>query len=400
MVRLLAFSASLLCILLGSGCSHSFYYRVLQPVTQRDHPESEFGSKALREADLSLQGPVPGAAGSIPLVKPLARGKRTYLIIQVDGGGIMGITPARLLCELETAILSRDSFGQRRLRDAVSICSGTSTGAIIAGAIAAGVPASELSRFYEEDGYALFRGEGRLPLHPVVQYKFDRSAFQQEMIDVLRNHSPERPDVRLRELEDGPLLMIAAYDLVGRRTLFLRSRTDRGGQISDGVNIQLIDAISASAFSAAFMFGKLVAPDYEWHRMDAEGQVQLMRGAVFADGGQGTQNTTFAVAALEGIRLLQRDPGSQVVLISLGSGNDLGDRGFENVIGYWGYEQLADFLLNNQARSEAVILQWNAVRKMEEAVGENFKAFRFDWNHTSSKDASSFSINPRQRDWL
>ena len=383
-----------------TGCSSKFYYRFVLPISQTDHPASEFGADAIKRANLSAQGPIRCTKRKLCAVKPLERGKRTYIVLQMDGGGIMGITPARLLRQVEQAVLSREEYRDRNLRDAISVCSGTSTGAIMAGAIAAGVSAYDISEFYENEGYQLFTDTGLNPCSPILQFKFNRSAFQQSMIDVLRCKSPESSNVRLRDLGDGPLLMLAAYDLVGRRTLFLRSRTENNCCVPNGKNVKLIDAIGASALSAPVYFGKIAAPNFEWEKTDAEGNVQRMRGAVFADGGQGTQNSTLAVSAIEALRLIQEDPGCQVVLISFGAGNDFSDRGFEKVIGYWGFQQLADFIFRNQARSEAIMLQKAAVAKIEAIVGDNLKVFRFNWNHTDDKNATAFSINSEQRDWL
>ncbi len=61
---------------------------------------------------------------------------RKYLL-SIDGGGIRGIIPALLLLKLEqtTGKPARETF---------SFVAGTSTGALIAAAIAAGVPASRI----------------------------------------------------------------------------------------------------------------------------------------------------------------------------------------------------------------------------------------------------------------
>ena len=62
-------------------------------------------------------------------------------LLSIDSGGIRGIIPAVALVKLEsiTGKLTRDIF---------SFVAGTSTGAIIAAAIAAGVPAARILDFY------------------------------------------------------------------------------------------------------------------------------------------------------------------------------------------------------------------------------------------------------------
>ena len=61
---------------------------------------------------------------------------REYLL-SVDGGGIRGIIPAVALAKLEATT-------RRPARETFSFVAGTSTGAIIAAAIAAGIPASRI----------------------------------------------------------------------------------------------------------------------------------------------------------------------------------------------------------------------------------------------------------------
>src|SRR5688572_26882453 len=62
-------------------------------------------------------------------------------LLSIDSGGIRGIIPAVALIKLEhmTGKLTRDIF---------SFVAGTSTGAIVAAAIAAGVPATQILDFY------------------------------------------------------------------------------------------------------------------------------------------------------------------------------------------------------------------------------------------------------------
>src|SRR5262245_66653945 len=65
---------------------------------------------------------------------------RRYLL-SIDGGGIRGLIPAMALAELERVT------GQPA-RDIFSFVAGTSTGAIITAAIAAGVPAERICDLY------------------------------------------------------------------------------------------------------------------------------------------------------------------------------------------------------------------------------------------------------------
>jgi patatin-like phospholipase/acyl hydrolase len=67
----------------------------------------------------------------------------------LDGGGYRGMFTAQVLAVWEEKL-------QRRIADCFDLIVGTSTGGIVALGLAAGLPASELVKFYKEDGRDLF----------------------------------------------------------------------------------------------------------------------------------------------------------------------------------------------------------------------------------------------------
>ena len=80
---------------------------------------------------------------------------RRYLL-SIDSGGIRGIIPTVALVKLEntTGRLTRDIF---------SFVAGTSTGAIMTSAIAAGIPATDTGPSVESCAYVL-KASGNCPL--------------------------------------------------------------------------------------------------------------------------------------------------------------------------------------------------------------------------------------------
>lgn len=73
------------------------------------------------------------------------------IVLSVSGGGILGIGPAQFLKRLE-ADLGKTSY------ETFSAFGGTSTGAIIAGALDEGIPADEIVTLYKEKGDKIFKG--------------------------------------------------------------------------------------------------------------------------------------------------------------------------------------------------------------------------------------------------
>lgn len=80
--------------------------------------------------------------------------KRQFTILTIDGGGIRGIIPAKVLAELERELKLINP--NKPLYEYFDLICGTSTGAILTIAIALGIPANDLVRFYKEHAQAIF----------------------------------------------------------------------------------------------------------------------------------------------------------------------------------------------------------------------------------------------------
>ena len=102
----------------------------------------------------------------MPLIYPdswgLLRGRyqahRPRRMLSLDGGGIKGIITLQVLKKLEDDLRGQLGRGANfRLSDFFDYVGGTSTGAIIAAAIARGLTIDEISEFYESFGRQVFR---------------------------------------------------------------------------------------------------------------------------------------------------------------------------------------------------------------------------------------------------
>lgn len=83
-------------------------------------------------------------------------------ILAIDGGGIRGAVALGYLQRIETLLRVRHGNPDLLLRDYFDLIGGTSTGAMIAGAAAIGMEASEIRRFYETMGPSVFDKKTRL----------------------------------------------------------------------------------------------------------------------------------------------------------------------------------------------------------------------------------------------
>ena len=79
---------------------------------------------------------------------------KKFTILSIDGGGIRGIIPAKVLSELEQELLRINP--NKKLYEHFDLICGTSTGSILTIAIALGIPAADLVKFYKDHTGLIF----------------------------------------------------------------------------------------------------------------------------------------------------------------------------------------------------------------------------------------------------
>lgn len=109
-------------------------------------------------------------------------------ILSLDGGGVRGAITVAFLERIERMLGSNEGLARR-----IDLAGGTSTGAIIAGAVALGYSASELRDFYLRLAPRIFR-RSFLRL-PGVQSKFDSEVLKRELVRVCGDRRLDTPDL-------------------------------------------------------------------------------------------------------------------------------------------------------------------------------------------------------------
>jgi uncharacterized protein len=84
----------------------------------------------------------------------MSNSSQKFTILSIDGGGIRGVIPAKVLAELEQKL--EETQPEKKLYEHFDLICGTSTGAILAIAIALGIPASDLVKFYKQNALIIF----------------------------------------------------------------------------------------------------------------------------------------------------------------------------------------------------------------------------------------------------
>src|ERR1700728_5474316 len=99
-------------------------------------------------------------------------------ILALDGGGVRGALTVAFLERLEALLSERDGK-EVRLGDYFDFVGGTSTGAVIAGALALGYRTEQVKDFYVRLAPSAFKGRRwRIPL---LQAKFDASDLRTQI---------------------------------------------------------------------------------------------------------------------------------------------------------------------------------------------------------------------------
>lgn len=80
--------------------------------------------------------------------------RKKFRILSIDGGGIRGLIPAKVLADLEYELSVREPG--KKLYEHFDLICGTSTGAILAIAVSLGIPAADLVKFYKENARLIF----------------------------------------------------------------------------------------------------------------------------------------------------------------------------------------------------------------------------------------------------
>lgn len=117
-------------------------------------------------------------------VKQPWRQGRPFRILSIDGGGIRGVFPAAFLAELESRFLGGSSIANH-----FDMVAGTSTGGIIALALAHGMTAREALNIYLDRGERIFPpavGLSKMSrmLRWVFKPKHDQAALKEELLRI------------------------------------------------------------------------------------------------------------------------------------------------------------------------------------------------------------------------
>lgn len=212
---------------------------------------------------------------------------KKYRILSLDGGGIRGLMSAIWLEALEREI-------GRPLRECFDLVAGTSTGSILAAAVAIGLPAGTVVDLYLKRGREVFPAAGSRRWSRVLRTfnqgvsapKYDDSGLARVLKDVLGTMPLEKLD--------KPHLLITTYNVLTREALVFKT-VRRGGKIRYGA-LPVWEVVKASCAAPTYFPAHVTKLD--------QADAPLIDGGVVA-------NNPTACAIAEGVRINQ-EPGEGV----------------------------------------------------------------------------------------
>ncbi len=145
-----------------------------------------------------------------------------FRILSLDGGGIRGIVTAQILSLIEKQI-------DQPLNEYFDLIAGTSTGSILAAAIATGIRSEKIVEFYRENSSLIFPYQSRFSLKRIkLIFKHGISApkySDRGLTEVLKSVFGDKTIFDI----PSPLLLIVAYDTIERKPIVFKSwRQDKG----------------------------------------------------------------------------------------------------------------------------------------------------------------------------
>jgi hypothetical protein len=236
-------------------------------------------------------------------MKPL----RQNVALAIDGGGIKGLMVAEALKKLEQAT-------GKPIHQLFNLTAGTSTGALIAGGIARGLNASQITDIYAESGPKIFRKTWRtLPIvNLLVNYRFSNEPLKEILKDYLENITigelhQQRPDFHM---------VITATDVYASTVRFIKLNKQRYA------DWYLHDAVLAS--SGVPTEFPVFEHEYRTQPDDPPDEAWIPQPRQWVDGGVGSYANPCYLAAYE-IAFCLLDQGwrlDNTTLISIGTGKD------------------------------------------------------------------------------
>lgn len=295
---------------------------------------------------------------------------KKFKILSIDGGGIKGVFPALFLTLLEDELKNR-SDGKTKIYQHFDLITGTSTGGIIAIALALGIPAKDIYQLYLDNAGKIFGSK-----KPFFFGQIRNSAHEREFLEnlVRKKFKDANNGIEPRLGDCRTDVCIPIYDLIQGNPSVLKTKYHPA--FERDYHIPAYQA--AMATSAAPTYFDPYTSEYT----DLNGTKKDFANKV--DGGIMANNPTL-VAVLEALKVFKIGM-SQLEILSLGTGYKKFTDGNSRKkwgLHYWmvknGRKRLIDLFMQSQSQLVAnyISLLYQGIDKSEKD-NPNFVYDRID----------------------
>lgn len=269
-------------------------------------------------------------------------------ILSIDGGGIRGIFAARYLSKIEEDI-------KRPIYEYFDLITGTSTGGIIALALAKGVSAKEIEELYVENGERIFKPKNmllsKLKIDSFFSCKYDNSELKRLLIKTFG-------DSRLKDAYTFLCIPAVEHNKAKPRVF----KTPHSPWLHTDANISMVDVALSTA----------AAPTYlKAHSID--GHDCKLDGGLWA-------NNPVLIGIVEAIK--NKVALDKIKVLSIGTGTNIYDannsKAFNGGLIKWN-KALVEVMLNVQSEG--------ALFTAKHLIGNNLKRIDFVPSHKLSLDS-------------
>jgi predicted acylesterase/phospholipase RssA len=236
-------------------------------------------------------------------------------ILALDGGGLRGILSLGFLARIEELLRRRHGAPGLRLSHFFDLIAGTSTGAIIAAALAKGLAVEEVIRLYLSLGHDVFRRswfrEG------VVRARYDEARLAEQLRRLLGEETTLGSD----SLETGLLIVTKRLDTgspwpLGNNPRGKYFQAPPGADWISNRDYPLWKVVRASTAAPSYFDPEEIVVSERPGRKSVVGS--------FVDGGVSPFNNpalqAFMYATLDGFRVKWRTGAENLLIVSIGTG--------------------------------------------------------------------------------
>lgn len=244
-------------------------------------------------------------------------------ILSLDGGGIRGVLTLEILLELENQLRAQSNNGDAfRLSDFFDYIGGTSTGAIIAAGLSKGMSVSELLRFYEQKGEAMF---DKAFLLKRVKYFYNEGPLLKELQNTFGTG-----DIDLQSGEFKTLLLVVTMNRSTDSPWPISNNPDAkyNDQDRDDCNLRipLYQLVRASTAAPAYFKPETL----QWDSNNPE------KTFVFVDGGVTPYNNPaflmYRMATQSPYKLNWKTGEKELLIVSVGTGSAPSPGAYSNLL--------------------------------------------------------------------